>query len=76
MTAKIDRTVVRNTSYQKQGIGIRERHNERKNQSYRNPDIIPERSKLNVHFQDCAVTYEKKLEQMLEQGESVWRVSF
>lgn len=69
MTAKIDRTVVRNTSYQKQGIGIRERHNERKNQSYRNPDIVPERSNLNVHFQDCASTYVIKLEQMLEQGE-------
>ena len=55
--SKIDRTVVRNQAYRKQGISIRERHNERKNIHYSNPDIVPERSQLNVHFKRCKGTY-------------------
>ncbi|MDR2047119.1 MAG: plasmid recombination protein [Clostridiales bacterium] len=68
-TEKVDRTVVRNQSYKRGGIGIRERHNERKNEHYANPDIEPERSPLNVHFRRCDATYEQKLAQMLEAGE-------
>ena len=66
--AKTDRTVVRNQPYQRKGIGIRERHNERKNESYSNPDIQLERSPLNIHFRKCESTYEQTLSQMLEQG--------
>lgn len=65
---KADQTVVRNQPYQRSGIGIRERHNERKNQSYSNPDIEPVRSSLNIHFRQCGTTYEKLLDDMLEQG--------
>lgn len=66
--AKTDRTVVRNQPYQRGGIGIRERHNERKNECYSNPDIELARSHLNVHFRHCEGTYEQTLEQMLAQG--------
>lgn len=66
---KVDRTVVRNQPYKRGGIGIRERHNERKNEYYSNPDIEPERFPLNVHFRKCETSYEKALDKMLEKGE-------
>ncbi|MCL2300715.1 MAG: plasmid recombination protein [Firmicutes bacterium] len=65
---KTDRTVVRNQPYQRGGIGIRERHNERKNECYSNPDIELARSHLNVHFRRCEGTYKRALDRMLEQG--------
>jgi len=66
---KVDRTVVRNQPYKRGGIGIRERHNERKNEHYANPDIEPERIPLNIHFRRCDTSYEQKFTQMLEAGE-------
>jgi len=66
--AKTDRTVVRNQSYQKGGIGIRERHNERKNESYSNPDIELDRSYMNMHFCKCDGTYTQALERMIAEG--------
>ncbi len=66
---KVDRTVVRNQPYKRGGIGIRERHNERKNEHYANPDIEPERFHLNIHFKKCETTYEKALDGMIERGE-------
>ena len=66
--ANVDRTVVRNQSYQKGGIGIRERHNERKNEYYCNPDIELGRTHMNVHYRQPDSTYETTLERMLEQG--------
>jgi hypothetical protein len=45
-----------------------DRHNERKNECYSNPDIELARSHLNVHFQRCDGTYERALDRMLEQG--------
>lgn len=65
---KTDRTVVRNQPYQKSGIGIRERHNERKNESYNNPDIEPDRSHMNIQFQRCEDTYTQALERMISTG--------
>lgn len=61
----VDRTVVREKGYQRSGIGLRERHNERKNESYSNPDIVPERSKLNIHFKQPDASYESVLNHML-----------
>ena len=65
---KVDRTVVRNQPYQRNSIGIRERHNERKNQNYSNPDIELERSHLNMHFRKCDGTYTQTLDKMLAEG--------
>ncbi len=66
--AKTDRCVVRNQAYRKGEFSLRERHNERKNESYGNGDIIPERSHLNVHFKECDGTYEQTFNRMVEDG--------
>ena len=63
----VDRTVVRENGYRRSGIGIRERHNERKNESYSNPDIVPERSTLNIHFKQPDASYESALNHMLNE---------
>lgn len=55
---KIHRTVVRNERYRKNAISVRERHNERRNEVYSNPDVLPEHSRNNVTFKGCeAATY-------------------
>ena len=66
--AKTDRSVVRNAAYTKSGIGVRERHNERQNESYFNGDIMLDRAHLNVHFQSCNGTYEQAFNRMVEDG--------
>lgn len=63
---KPDRTVVRNKPYTKKAIGIRERHNERKNESYSNPDVIPERSGNNVYFKKCEGTYAQAFDRLVQ----------
>lgn len=65
---KIDRSIVRNEAYQKKSVSIRERHNERKNQGYSNPDIITDSSHLNVHFKTCEGSYAETFDKMLEVG--------
>ena len=65
---KTDRCIVRNEAYQKKSINVRERHNERKNQGYSNPDIIKDRARLNVHFKSCEGTYTEAFDKMLEAG--------
>lgn len=65
---KIDRSIVRNEAYQKKSVSIRERHNERKNQGYSNPDIVTDRSHLNLHFKTCEGSYTEAFDKMLEAG--------
>ncbi len=64
----VDRTVVRNATYKKFSIGIRERHNERKNEVYSNPDILLDKSNLNIHFKKCETSYTKAFESLCENG--------
>lgn len=64
----IDCSIVRNEAYQKKSVSIRERHNERKNQGYSNPDIVTDRSHLNVHFKTCEGSYAEAFDKMLETG--------
>lgn len=66
--AKTDRCVVRNGAYRKASLGIRERHNERKNAGYSNADIDPARSALNVHYRRCEGSYTETLDRMIESG--------
>ncbi len=66
--AKTNRCVVRNEAYRRSSIGIRERHNERKNQEYSNPDIVKDRSYLNVNFKSCEDGYEQEFSRMVESG--------
>jgi hypothetical protein len=65
---KTDRSVVRNQAYQKKEFSIRERHNERKNKTYYNADIQPERQHLNVHFKHCEGGYSEQFDAMLATG--------
>jgi hypothetical protein len=63
-----DKTVVRNAGYPKVQFEVRERHNERENQSYGNGDIERERFALNVQFKSCEGTYEQEYNRLLENG--------
>ena len=72
-------TVARNEAYQASEFNIRERHNERKNESYYNADIIPEQANLNVHFRrhltpdGTPETYEQTFNRLLENGTIIKR---
>lgn len=60
---------VRNERYRKNSIGVRERHNERKNEAYSNPDVLLEYSSQNVVFKACdAPTYAQQFDRMVAEG--------
>ncbi|MCD8148781.1 MAG: plasmid recombination protein [Clostridiales bacterium] len=63
----VDRTSVRNANLKKEEIGDVQRHNEREKDSYSNPDIIPERTPLNVHFKEPCSSYHEIFDTMLEE---------
>ena len=46
-----------------------ERHNERKNENYSNPDIEIDKAHLNVHFKKSEGSYLQQFDKMLECGE-------
>ena len=48
----IDSTSVRNLAVSDKAVGNTQQHNEREKDSYRNPDIIPQRATWNVHFKN------------------------
>ena len=60
----IDRTSVRNANLTKAQIGNTQRHNEREKDSYTNPDIVPERAALNIHFKKPSGNYAEMFTQM------------
>lgn len=60
----IDRTSVRNVNLTKVQIGNTQRHNEREKDSYTNPDIVPERTALNIHFKQPSGCYAEMFAQM------------
>ena len=53
----IDRTSVRNLAVSDKAVGNTQQHNEREKDSYRNPDIIPQRTSWNVHFKKPTASY-------------------
>ena len=60
---------MRNERYRKNAISVRERHNERKNEVYSNPDVLLEYSHNNVTFKPCeAATYAQQFDRMVEEG--------
>ena len=79
MANKTHRTVVRNASYRSGEFNLRERHNERKNESYRNGDIDPARADMNIHFKQSVSptgepeTYVQAFNRLLEEGKIVKR---
>ena len=60
----IDRTSVRNVNLTKVQINNTQRHNEREKDSYTNPDIVPDRAALNIHFKEPAGSYAEMFAQM------------
>ena len=60
----IDRTSVRNVNLRKVQISNTQRHNEREKDSYTNPDIVPERAALNIHFKEPTGSYAEMFAQM------------
>lgn len=60
----VDRISARNVNLSSTKIGNAQRHNERKKESYTNPDIVPDRSAFNIHFKTPTEDYEKMFAQM------------
>lgn len=63
-----DRTLARNGDYTRSQIGNIERHNERKNESYKNTDVQLERSDKNIYFKKPTDTYISTFDKMCEDG--------
>ena len=60
----IDRTSVRNANLTNAQITNTQKHNEREKDSYVNPDIVPERTALNIHFKTPTGSYAEMFAQM------------
>ena len=60
----IHRTFVRNRNLKETDIANAQRHNERENESYNNPDVILEHTKYNVHFKMPTGNYAEMFKQM------------
>jgi hypothetical protein len=78
LAQKQDRSVVRNAAYKKSEFSLRERHNERLNESYYNADIDVSRANMNIHFREnlrmdesgyvVRESYEETFNRLLEEG--------
>jgi hypothetical protein len=72
--AKTNYSVVRNEGYTASSFNVRERHNERKNESYYKGEIEQERAPLNVHFlrhfrdDGTPETYEETFKRLMSEG--------
>ncbi len=64
----VDRTTVRNQPRTESNIADAEAHNERQKDCYRNEDIVPERSHLNIHFKKPTGGYREMFRQMEQDG--------
>jgi len=64
----VDRTTVRNQPRTESNIADAEAHNERQKACYRNEDIVPERSHLNIHFKTPCGSYREMFRQMEQDG--------
>ena len=64
----IHRTNARNMRLTAARIGNAQQHNEREKESYVNQDIVPERTRLNVHFKKPTAGYAEMIEQMKKDG--------
>ena len=64
----VDRTTVRNQPRTESNITDAEAHNERQKACYRNEDIVPERSHMNIHFKTPSGSYQEMFRQMEQDG--------
>ena len=68
-TNKADMSCARVKKYTASDVSKAERHNERKNETYENMNVIEERIPYNVHFKKpFAPTYMEQLKQMETDG--------
>ncbi|MCL2838151.1 MAG: plasmid recombination protein [Oscillospiraceae bacterium] len=58
-------TVVRNNPHSRNSVGAVERHNERKNETYSNVDVVVEQSHNNIYFKKCENTYLQIFDKMI-----------
>ena len=65
---KINRTFVRNRSLKNKDITNTQKHNERENEIYQNPDIVKEHSKYNINFKSPNGSYQQVFEEMEQSG--------
>lgn len=71
-TDKADMSCARVKQYTASDVSKAERHNERKNETYENMNVIVERIPFNVHFKKpTAPTYMEQLKQMETDGISM-----
>ena len=69
-TNKADMSCARVKKYTASDVSKAERHNERKNETYENMNVIVERIPFNVHFKKpTAPTYMEQLKQMETDGQ-------
>ena len=74
MSNKTNFTVVRNQGYQANSMSIRQRHNDRENETYYNADIVKERADFNVYFRrnfssdGTPETYGQTFNRLVEEG--------
>ena len=67
--SKVDMSCARVKKYTSSDVSKAERHNERKNETYENMNVIAERIPYNVHFKEpTAPTYMEQLKQMEQDG--------
>ena len=67
--SKADMSCARVKKYTSSDVSKAERHNERKNETYENMNVIAERIPYNVHFKEpTAPTYMEQLKQMEQDG--------
>ena len=64
----IDRTSVRNLAVSDKAVGNTQQHNEREKDSYRIPDIIPQRTAWNIHFKKPTASYSDLYSQLETAG--------
>ena len=64
----VDRTSVRNLAVSDKAVGNTQQHNEREKDSYRNPDIIPQRAAWSVHFKKPTASYTDLFSQLEAAG--------
>ena len=71
-TNKADMSCARVKQYTASDVSKAERHNERKNETYENMNVIEERIPYNVHFKKpTAPTYMEQLKQMETDGQKL-----
>ena len=67
--SKADMSCARVKKYTSSDVSKAERHNERKNETYENMNVVMERIPFNVHFKEpIAPTYMQQLQQMEQNG--------